>query len=293
MHSCIATLLFILATLSSALNLYPLEETSTLAPPTPPTFTQVPTCFARYSNYWDASKNYIYFNSPNETHFNLTITTKYMKFYPKTLAQWLKVNGFQVVNPSAIPDSELCGWRSAETVIIDGRVRGTIGYKYTRVYPNIGTTNTGNSSLQARVPGHHILIDTNTRPSDETMRRVEAILRDNSPDADVYYFMTLMLGTACGTLGFAIVFYGLVFYGELRRRAQNVNRDSEDIELDQIKVHNLSGSGMRRMSTDDGTDGPKFEIEIIRTDRPNSTGISATSNVADPPPIYSANGVGR
>ena len=216
-----------------------------------------------------------------------------MKFYPKTLAQWLKVNGFQVVNPSAIPDSELCGWRSAETVIIDGRVRGTIGYKYTRVYPNIGTTNTGNSSLQARVPGHHILIDTNTRPSDETMRRVEAILRDNSPDADVYYFMTLMLGTACGTLGFAIVFYGLVIYGELRRRAQNVNRDSEDIELDQIKVHNLSGSGMRRMSTDDGTDGPKFEIEIIRTDRPNSTGISATSNVADPPPIYSANGVGR
>ncbi|KZM19153.1 hypothetical protein ST47_g9702 [Ascochyta rabiei] len=280
MHSCITTLLFLLATLSSAL-LAPSQDLSTLLPPSPPTH-QPSTCLTRYSNYWDATENFVLFNSPNETHFAFTLVTKYLKFYPKTLTQWLDVSGFQVVNASTIPDSELCGWLSAASVEMNGRLRGTVGYKYS-----------GNASLRTITPRHHIYNHMNTRPSDQTLRTITAILRANAPDADTYYSMTLLLGSACGILGFVVFSYGLVLTLELNKRMRAAPTDVEDIELDQIKVHDLSGAGMQRMNADPETDGPKCTIEITTPAVAGADTSSSKTSAADPPPIYSLDGVGR
>ncbi|XPS99424.1 hypothetical protein M3J09_008601 [Ascochyta lentis] len=287
MHSRIATLLFILAPLSSAL-LAPSQDLSMLQPPSPPTH-HPSTCFARYTNYWDATENYVFFNSPNETHFNFTITTKYLKFYPKTLAQWLEASGFHIVNASTIPDSELCGWLSGASVQSNGRIRGTVGYKYNRAVVDVGS----DASLRAMVPRHHIATHMNTRPSAQTLHRITTILRENAPDADIYYFMALLLGTACSMLGFIVVAYGLVLSVELSRRTRAAPADVEDIELDQIKVHDLSGAGMRRMDADGEEDGPKFTIEITAPAAASASVSSARTSAADPPPIYSVDGVGR
>lgn len=284
MHSCISFLLFIFSTLSSASDLAPLQGPSKLAPPSPP--THKPTfCFSRYKSYWDATQNNVFFHSPTESQFNFTIATKYLKFYPRTLAQWLEVDGFRVANASSMPDAELCGWMFTEAVIVDGIVRGTVGYKYS------GRENDTDQVSLPRVPRHHIPAHMHKRLDDETLHKIEAILRNNSPDADIYYFKTIMLGTACGTLGFAIVFYGLMLWSELQRRTRQVRHDAEDIELDQIKVHDLSGSGMQRMDTD--SNGPKYSVERVAPVAAASSVSSVHTNVADPPPIYSVDGAGR
>ncbi|KAJ4340203.1 hypothetical protein N0V95_007584 [Ascochyta clinopodiicola] len=290
MHSCITTLLFILATLSSAL-IVPSQVLPSLKLPSPPTH-QPSTCLARYSNYFDATESYVFFNSPNETHFNFTIVTKYLKFYPKTLAQWLHVSGFQVVNASTLPDSELCGWLSAVPVEVNGRLRGTVGYRYSGHRKTV-VADTGNASLQTITPRHHVYNHMNTRPSDQTLRTVTAILRANAPDADTYYAMTLLLGSACGFLGFVVISYGLVLTLELNKRMRAPLTDMEDIELDQIKVQDLSGAGMRRMDAEGGMEGPKFTIEITRPPVTGTARSSTKTSVADPPPIYSVDGAGR
>lgn len=309
MHFCLAALGFVIGALASPFsfsfpkNVSPSNpglvglSSGLIAPSSPglvvPSSPRpISLCLNRYTNYWDATENHVLFTDPKEPHFNFTILTTYLRFYPSTLTQWLEEKGFHVYNASSIPDSQLCGWISAGPVQVEGRVHGMIGWKYIHHYLRTSIPNTGNSSLRTVLPRHHIAAHMNTTPNDETLRRVQAILRANSPDADIYYFTSLMLSAACGTLGIAIIFYGLLLFNELRktRRAPD---DSQDIELDQIKVHNLSGSGMQRMDARDVAAVPKFTVEITAS-APGGLGASSVgSSVADPPPVYCVDGVGR
>lgn len=219
-----------------------------------------------------------------------------MKFYPHTLNQWLEEYDFSIVNASTVPDKELCGWMGAGYVEADGHIRGTVGWRHNGLHPKIVVRDFGNSSSAKALPRAYVPPQPTLRPGDKTIDTATSILRQNAPDADVYYFMTLMLGAACLTLGFAILFYGLIIYFEMDRRTREAGKKSADIELDQIKVHNLSGSGMQRMDSDiddDDANTPRVNIEITKSHTSNSTSVSGTGSVADPPPIYTVDGMGR
>lgn len=298
MRSCITTLLSILATLSSAADIFDTHQPRTLAPrASPPPIGQ---CIERYTNYYYASYNYVFFNDPSEPQFHFTILTNYLEFYPGTLATWLRERKFTVLNTThaTATDDDLCGWRFYESVVVDDRRHGQVGWKHNYIRPNIDMPVTGNSSSIKAIPRQHIPHDSPIRPRFETIERIQTILRDNIPYADIYYFRCSMLGMACGMMGFALVWYGLVGIVEIRRKDCELKaaKESEDIELDQIRVHDLSGAGMQRMDTDGyhrHVDGTKFGIEMITPSAANSATSSVSSSIADPPPIYTLEGAGR
>lgn len=258
--------------------------------------TQATSCLDRFTNYWDATENYVFFNAPDEPDFNFTIITKFLKFYPGTLAHLLEAYKFRIVNASSIPDSELCGWIGAGYVEVDQHIRGTVGWKYSDLGRKTDTPNFGNTSWVA-VSRQHVPPYTTPKPTDKTLTKIKTILKNNAPDADIYYSTTLVLGAACGTLGFAIVFYGLLLYSEMERRTKAARsreacEGSEDVELDQIKVHNLSGLGMQRMDSQDASNTRRFEMGVTKPEAPSSVRMPR-SRVTDPPPIYSVDGAGR
>jgi hypothetical protein len=69
-------------------------------------------------------------------------------------------------------------------------------------------------------------------------------------------------------------------------------KDSDDIELDQIRVQDLSGSGMHRIETNDA-DVAKFDIEVTKQVMTRSSPSSTGGGIATPPPMYTLDGAGR
>lgn len=277
MHSCIATLLFILATLSRTLGVSP--PLLALQPSTPPT-----TCIERFTTYYYASYNYVFFNDPAEPEFNFTVVTTHLKFYPATLAQWLSERSFSVTESRAT-DNWLCGWHIDRPVVVGGRRHGAVGWKRNPAFLNTSSLATGNTSPKA--VARQVMPPYNSmRPSRLTLARVESVLRENTPYADIYYFRSLMLSMACGMIASALVWYGLLGLAAMRRQSKKLKaaRTADDIELDQIKVHDLSGAGMERMAGDQ--DGPEFGIEIVKP-------TASAGSAADPPPIYTLDGAAR
>ena len=61
--------------------------------------------------------------------------------------------------------------------------------------------------------------------------------------------------------------------------------DASDIELDEIRVHSLSGEGMQRMADD------FHYVKKPHADSPLSS--PGASSIADPPPIYTLDGARR
>ncbi|KAJ4379073.1 hypothetical protein N0V86_005114 [Didymella sp. IMI 355093] len=288
MHSCITTLLLMLASLSSALDMSDPHQ-----PPLPAlqsSTAPASTCLERFTTYYYASYNYVFFNDAADPDFNFTIVTSYLKFYPATLAQWLGEMKFSVAAKSYVTDDWLCGWHLDRPVVVDDRRHGTIGWKRNDLHSRIDAFDSGNSSSPAGVYRSHVPHDGPIKPSHLTMARVEAVLRDNAPWADIYYFRCTMLGAACGILGSALAWYGLLGFAAMRRQNKKLkaSADSGDIELDQIKVHGLSGSGGMQRMDDDGA--PKFDIETTKAVR--SSPLSSTTSVAYPPPMYTLDGAG-
>jgi hypothetical protein len=287
MHSCITALLLILASLSSALEISDPHQPSLLAlhSPTAP----VSTCLERFTTYYYASYNYVFFHDAADPDFHFTIVTSHMKFYPATLAQWLREKKFSVAANSHVTDDWLCGWHLDRPVVVDDRRHGAIGWKRNDLRSKSDVFDSGNSSSLGKVYRSHVHHDGPIKPSHLTMIRAEAILRDNAPWADIYYMRCTMLGVACGILGSALAWYGLLCVAALRRQNKKLkaSTDAGDIELDQIKVHGLSGSGgMQRMH--DGA--PGLDMHTIKAARSRTE--DATTSVADPPPIYTLDGAG-
>jgi hypothetical protein len=120
---------------------------------------------------------------------------------------------------------------------------------------------------------------------------IHAILVQSVPNADIYYNWTTALGFTCGMLG------ALLFFMTLRTCAMAATSEgkgdaesSTDIELDEIRVHDLSGSGMQRLDKDDYVKMPDLNV------RPVTSGTTATitnSSATDPPPLYTVDGAGR
>ncbi|KAJ4989440.1 hypothetical protein SVAN01_05165 [Stagonosporopsis vannaccii] len=276
MHSCITTLLAILA-VSSALTLDPSASSSHLRhQPAQHTF-----CIEPYANQWDAGYTSIFFHHPAEVLFNFTIVTRYMRFYPRAITAWLKEKEFDIANASTIPRPELCGWITGEEVMRNGRQHGLVYWKRKAVSTNASTTKT--------VPQSPVPILSSPRPQDATFATIRSVLYNNAPDADRYYLMTVMLGTACATLACMLVFYGLAGYAALRQK----RKSTPDIELDQIKVRELSGAGMQRFDADGAAEGLKSVVEIHSPGTADGHQASAGSRSTEPPPVYSVDGAGR
>lgn len=272
MHSCITTLLFLLAA-TSALTLSPSTNSSRLRHQPAPHKV----CIAPNTNQWDAGYTSIFFHHPAEPLFNFTIVTKYMRFYPRTITAWLQEKAFHTVNASTIPRPELCGWLPGEDVLRNGRQHGTVYWKRTAVSAHSAPTKAGLQS-PASLLGP-------PRPQDATFATIRSILFNNAPDADRYYLMTVMLGTACATLGFMLVLYALAGYAALLQKRKGVP-SVVDVELDQIKLREVSGAGMQRFDAGGDGEGPKVVVDIVS---PGTAGRTST----EPPPVYSVDGAGR
>ncbi|KAF3038170.1 hypothetical protein E8E12_008004 [Didymella heteroderae] len=293
MHSCIIALVLVLASLSSALEISAPHQPPLLALQS--TTAPISTCIERFTAYYYASYNYVFFNDPADPEFDFTIVTSHLKFYPHTLAQWLEERNFTVVAQSYAEDDWLCGWHVDRPVVVDGRRHGTIGWKRNDLRSKSDTLNSGNFSTAGATSRSYVPHAGPIKPSRLTIARVEAILRENTPWADMYYFRCMMLGIGCGMLGLSFVWYGLMCYAEVRRQQKKLrgSTDSDDIELDQIQVHDLSGSGMERMDKDEHTEAPKFDIEMAKPNAVKLSPSSIGSSVADPPPMYTLDGAGR
>lgn len=285
MHSCITFLLFILISLTSAL--------SASSPHHSPRHTRrdpVGTCLTPYTNYYDSPYTTVFFAHPDDPHFQLSISTQFTRFYPDTLTQWLAEREFTFKN-ATITDDDLCGWIRGDAVEVAGRRHGQIGWKRVDLPSNTNASNAGTSTFG---PGGHVPTDGPIKPSRKTLEDVRVILRSNTPHADIYYFRCIMLEVVCGVLG-AMLAYCMWLCWLMSRDGKKILKAStdSDIELDQIKVHGLSGSGMERMDNGHRTDAPRFDIEIAKPNAAKSSPGSIGSRLSDPPPIYMLDGAGR
>lgn len=99
-------------------------------------------------------------------------------------------------------------------------------------------------------------------------------------------------------LGFGFGLYTLTSFAIHRERKKKLKalKDSDDIELDQIRVQDLSASGMHRIETNDA-DVAKFDIEVTKQVTKQVTTRSSPSStgggIATPPPMYTLDGAGR
>lgn len=289
MHSCIATLLFIFATLSPALGILSANE----LPVHTPQSSQAPvgTCLTRYTNYLESAYQTVFFNHPDEPHFNLTILTEYLQFYPRTLEAWLVERGFTVFNSTGLTNDDLCGWVEWGSVEEKGRRHGQIGWKRNKLHFNAVLSKTGNSTSAFEA---YVAHDAPIKPSLETFNDIRTILQHHTPHADIYLNRCYMLQFGLGMLGGFFAYYVIVSFAINRQRKKDLkaSKDSDDIELEQIKVQDLSGSGMRRLDTD-RSGAPEFGIEITKPGAAQSSPSSTNSNLSEPPPLYTLDGAGR
>ncbi|KAF3049620.1 hypothetical protein E8E11_001976 [Didymella keratinophila] len=303
MHSCIATLLSVLATLSSAwgfLSANKLPEYTIQSSQAP-----VGTCLTPYTSYFESAYFTVFLRHPNEPYFDLAVLTGYTQFYPDTLVAWLVERGFDVFYISEPTDDDLCGWLEYDSVDVGGRRHGQIGWKRTRLYLNADASQTGNSTSVRTVPELYVPHDAPIKPSHNIVEVVKTILLTNTPHADIYSSRCFMLKFGLAMLGVFLAEYILIVHREqigfffayyilvsLGIHRLEASKDSDDIELNQIKVQDPSGSAMQRMDTDD-CDAPKFNIEITNPNATRSSPSSMGSGIATPPPMYALNGAGR
>ncbi|KAJ8117317.1 hypothetical protein OPT61_g1459 [Boeremia exigua] len=264
-HSLITMHLYITTLFLAALASAQPPPLATSAPHTAPATS--PLCIEPYTGNWQANYNTVFFHHPADPHFTFTIATRYVKFYPPVLATWLEEKGFHTLNASAVPASARCGWTPGETVIRNTRQHGSIHWKRAVDVPSPPS----NSSRTRDILSSPL---DNTSPHPATLSTIRAILHDNSPDADRYYAMTVLLGTACGTLAVSLLFYALAACAVLvQKRRRERSATNEDVELQPFKPHGLSGAGMRRFEAEGGKQGEEGSSEA--------------------PPVYSVDGAGR
>ncbi|KAJ4392757.1 hypothetical protein N0V91_011272 [Didymella pomorum] len=296
MHSCIATLLSILAILSPALGILTANDLPYHDPQSPQ--TPVESCLRRYHNY-DAAYGKlpyqtVFFRHPDESHFELAILTAYIEFYPHTLKAWLEERNFTIRDFSDSTDSDLCGWREYESVVVSGRRHGQIGWRRNNLYLNAGASQSSNSTSVEGASGSYISHIDPIKPSHDTVEVVKNILLNNTPYADIYSTRCFWLEFGIGMLGFGFGLYTLTSFAIHRERKKKLKalKDSDDIELDQIRVQDLSGSGMHRIETNDA-DVAKFDIEVTKQVMTRSSPSSTGGGIATPPPMYTLDGAGR
>ena len=288
MHSCITTLLLILATLSSARYLEPYGETWSFSD-----MQLVDGCLdTSYGLYSWFPRARVFFDDPNDVNFTYAIVTAYNEYYPETLSNLLRAHNYTTRSPYAVHDNELCGWWDAGVARVNGRIHGSILWKYSDLrrktdVPDFGNFTSWSASTRDHIPPHH----TTAGPSDTTFNLIRDILWQNIPNADIYYnWATLwsMTTAICAMLAFQLA---LKCYSDHETKTRDSG--SSDIELDEIRVHSLSGSSMQRMDMDDDTKMPRSTIEITKPDALSSASSLVTPTIADPPPIYSVDGAGR
>lgn len=290
MHSCIATLLFILATLSSARNLKHFGETWSFDD-----MRLVDGCldtsWGLYSWFYRAR---VFFDDPSDLNFTYAIVTPYTEYYPGTLTNLLEAHNYKSKSPYGVHDNELCGWWSAGTARVDGRVHGSILWKYSDLRRKTNTPDFHNftswkASTGDHIPPHH----TEARPSDATFTVIRDILWENVPNADIYYNWATLWSIMTGICGMIAFQLALKCYADYEAKRRDSESSDDDIELGEIRVRDLSGSSMQRMDGEDYTKTPGFTIEIVKPDNLSSTSLPATPTITDPPPIYSIDGAGR
>lgn len=285
MHAYIATLLFIATALSPACGQPTLQPPLTPQPPLG--------CLTQHTTYYEFPSKTLLFTAPNDPNFTLSITTQYPFFYPRVLSAWLEEKRFTLLNASTLTDAALCGWTSGGSVAVHGRRHGQIRWKRTLDSDAPSTT-----TSQPHVPH-----DTPMKPSRETLNTVKSILRENTPHADILFLRVVMLQVACGLLAFFFAYYLLsscALRWQRRRQRKAVDEDKEGVELDVIRVHGLSGEGMRRLDEAERTGCEQMEEERTEAEQPvfgivvtKPDAASSTGSVADPPPVYSLDGAGR
>ena len=296
MHSCIVTLFFLFATLASArifLSANDLPRHTTQSSQSPSG-----TCLKRYHDY-DAVSGVtaylpIFLTHPNDPNFELAILTQYTEFYPSTLEAWLLERKFTVRAFSGSTNNDLCGWKEYDSVVLNGRRHGQIGWRRNHVHLNAYASQPDNSTSVEGASGSYVSHTDPIKPSHDTVEVIRAILLTNTPHADIYSSRCSMLEWGLGITGLFFGCYILlsyVIYDEQREKLK-VFKDSDDIELDQIKAHDLSGSAMQRMDTDD-SDAPKCDIKITKPNALRSSPSSMGSGIATPPPMYALDGAGR
>ncbi|KAF2630410.1 hypothetical protein BU25DRAFT_257457 [Macroventuria anomochaeta] len=290
MHSCIATLLFILASLSSAryLDRYTTESWHTRD------MERVDGCLKTSVGmwFWPGAAAYVFFNNPSDLSFTYAIATSYDVYYPQTLSHLLHAHNYTIRSKYDVQDSELCGWWYAGTARVDGRHHGNILWKYSDLrrkpdVPDFGNFRSWEASSRDHIPPH-----LSTTPNDATFNFVRDILVENVPNADIYYNWATLWSCASGILGMLALQLALKCWTDHEMRKQD-SESSSDIELDEIRVHSLSGSSMQRMDMDDYVKTPSFAIEITKPDAASPIPSRTASTIADPPPIYSVDGAGR
>ena len=115
----------------------------------------------------------------------------------------------------------------------------------------------------------------------------------NEPTADMLYTWTTILTvmTACFTM---LAFQLAIKCYTQREQKTGDDETSSDIELDEIRVHHLSGSSMHGMDADSYVKTPGVDVEITKHDADCPPVPSpGASSIADPPPIYSLDGARR
>jgi hypothetical protein len=255
---------------------------------------RVSSCLDLSRNTWGKSLSRGFFNHPNEPNFNFTIATTYDVFYPNTLSNLLVAYGFIPENAIDVPESERCGWWGAGEVKVNGRVHGNVLWKYSDFQRSTAAPTLENLTSWEAISQDQASLRLTIRPRDQTLNIINTILVKNAPDADVYWSWTTALGFICGMLSTLLLFQMLKFYVNPTVVDERVDHETlPGIELDKIRVHSLSGSGMQRLHRDDYAKRPAFTIEPAESAARNSYASSFGGGIADPPPIYSVDGAGR
>ena len=282
MHPCITTLFLILASLTSAryLDHFAPNQWDTKD------MEQVHDCLDTSTSgwYWSMGSVSVVFNDPADLAFTYAVTTDFDVYYPHTLYQLLRAHGFTVQSKGQIERSGRCGWWDAGTVRVDSHNHGSIYWKYSDLHRKPNVPDFRNTSSWEAASTDHIPPHISTLPNALTLNWIRDILVANAPTADILYTWTLVLTILLSIV--SLLTLNLTAHCYMNRGTKTSQYDSEsDIELDEIRVHNLSGEGMQRMAND-------FH-HVKKPDADSPLSSPGASSIADPPPIYTLDGARR
>ncbi|OSS45436.1 hypothetical protein B5807_10288 [Epicoccum nigrum] len=281
MHRCITALFLILASLASAryLDHYATDQWRTKD------MEQVRDCLDISTSgwYWSMGSVSVVFNDPADLAFTYAITTGYDVYYPHTLYQLLQAHGFTIRSKRQIERSARCGWWNAGIVRVDSHKHGSIYWKYSDLHRKPNVPDFSNSSSWEADLIDHIPPHISTVPSAATLNWIRDILVANAPTADILYTWTLVLTILLSIV--SLLTFNLAAHTYMNRGTKTSQDDAgSDIELDEIRVHNLSGEGMQRMADD---------FHVKKRDPGISLSSPGAGSIADPPPIYTLDGARR
>ncbi|KAF2715177.1 hypothetical protein K504DRAFT_457344 [Pleomassaria siparia CBS 279.74] len=168
------------------------------------------------------SSAYIYFTTPDDPNFAFSIKTSWTITYEKMLRKALPVGGFTLVDEPLIDRSEICDWKSLDSVVVGGIRGGDINYHLAIKTPK---------PAPAHPPLDTPRDNTPPTPSRTTLVRIRNVILSTSPVCD---FALMIMSVISTILGISFITCMLI---HIVRRINHQNKSRvQDIELSSINA---------------------------------------------------------